>query len=560
MPAQAPPDRQAPQEGPEAPRRSTLRRALSLAPYLLALLPAIILAIALALFLPEHASMTSPLESNPELEPGTALPGRPAPSFTLTDQFGQRVSLASFRGKAVVLAFNDSQCLGVCPLTTAEMALAKQMLGGAASQVQLLGVDANPTATSVADVRAYSALHGLMSKWYFLTGSLAQLKAVWHAYGIEARVVHGLVDHTPAVYVISPSGSLVKVYMTPMAYAGRDQQAQILARELASLLPGHPRVHASLSYQRITPYSSHQEITLARLGGGSVRLGADGAPHLLVFFASWDREVEDLGAHLSGLEAYRRAAAAEGLPQLVGVDVAPVEPSAQALPDFLRTLPAPLRYPIAIDASGRLADLYTLEEEPWFVLTSATGKVLWYYDAAASGWPSESTLLAQVRASLAKVSPVQASAARALAGSPAPLAGLHAQGAQILPGGERALAARIAALRGYPIVVNAWASWCSPCRREAPLLQSAALHFGRQVAFLGADTEDPLGSARSFLAEHPFSYPSYQTSEADLNSLAPVTGLPDTIFISPTGKVVGLHIGEYASLAALYGEVQAHLR
>lgn len=557
MSAQAPPHSQAP---PGGARPSRLRWALSHAAYLLALLPAVILAIALALIFPGgHARPGNPLESNPELEPGTTLPGRPAPDFTLTDQLGGRVSLASFRGKAVVLAFNDSQCLGVCPLTTAEMALAKRMLGSAGSEVQLLGVDANPTATSLADVRAYSALHGLTRKWYFLTGSLPALRHVWHEYGIEARVIHGLVDHTPAVYVISPAGDLVKVYMTPMAYAGRDQQAQILARELSALLPGHPPVHSSLSYQRPTPYSTHQQIALPKLSGGSVALGATGAPHLLVFFATWDREVEDLSAHLEGLSAYARSAAAEGLPQLVAVDVAPVEPSPSALPQLVRSLSSPLDYPVAIDGSGRLADLYELEEEPWLVLTSASGKVLWYYDAAASGWPSESTLVEQVRAALAKVAGGTPSAARALAGSPAPLAALHAQGGQILPGGQRALAARIGALRGYPIVLNAWASWCAPCQRELPLLQSASLRLGRRVAFLGADTEDPLGSARSFLSSHPLSYPSYQTSEASLNGLAPVTGLPDTIFISPAGKVVGLHIGEYASLGSLLGEVQAHL-
>src|SRR5579875_1351571 len=560
MSAQAPPHQQAPQGANGGRWQARLRWALTHSPYLLALAPAIALAIALSLLLPERPTgAISPLEANPELEPGTALPGRPAPGFTLTDQFGRRVSLASFRGKAVVLAFNDPQCLGVCPLTTAEMALAKRMLGSAGSEVQLLGVDANPTATSVADVRSYSAVHGLMRQWYFLTAQLPALRHVWHQYGIEARVIHGQIDHTPAVYIISPAGDLVKVYMTPTAFAGRDQQAQILARELSSLLPGHPQVRSSLSYRRPAPYSAHQAITLPTLAGGRLRLGATGAPHLLLFFATWDREVEDLAARLDSLNTYATGAADAGLPELVAVDLAPVEPSASALPALVRTLPAALAYPVAIDQSGRLADLYQLEEEPWLVLTSASGKVLWYYDVAASGWPSESALIAQIRAALSKASPDQQSAARALAGSPAPLAALHAEGGEILPGGQRALSARIAALRGHPIVVNAWASWCTPCQQEAPLLESASLRFGAQVAFLGADTEDPLGSARSFLAGHRLSYPSYQTTQAGLNSLAPVTGLPDTIFISPQGKVVGLHIGEYASLGVLDAEVQAHL-
>ncbi|HWD63926.1 MAG TPA: redoxin domain-containing protein, partial [Solirubrobacteraceae bacterium] len=55
--------------------------------------------------------------SNQYLDSGTALSG-PAPGFTLTDQFGHRVSLSSYRGRVVILAFNDSECTTICPLTT----------------------------------------------------------------------------------------------------------------------------------------------------------------------------------------------------------------------------------------------------------------------------------------------------------------------------------------------------------------------------------------------------------------------------------------------------------
>ena len=114
---------------------------------------------------------------NPALDPGTPLSGA-APDFTLSDQFGQPVSLRSFRGKVVLLAFNDSECTTICPLTTQAMLDAKAMLGRAGSRVQLLGIDANPAAISLEDVMSYSQLHGMVRAWHFLTGSLPQLKRV----------------------------------------------------------------------------------------------------------------------------------------------------------------------------------------------------------------------------------------------------------------------------------------------------------------------------------------------------------------------------------------------
>ncbi|MHB1570391.1 MAG: redoxin domain-containing protein [Solirubrobacteraceae bacterium] len=500
----------------------------------------------------------SGLESNPSLDPGTPVHG-PAPGFTLTDQFGRRVSLRSYRGKVVILAFVDSRCTNVCPLTTTAILDAGRLLRAAGSEVQLLGIDANPAAARVTDVRAYSRAHQMTNEWHFLTGPLPQLERVWRAYGIEARVVHGQIEHTPAVYVIDREGRLSRLYMTQTSYASVDQLGQLLARSASSLLPGHPRVPSTGSYAEIPAIDPGTPVTLPRAGGGAVRLGPGGSPHLLLFFDTWDSGMTNLGAQLDALNRYQSAATGGRLPPLIAVDEGSVEPSSRALPRFLHGLRGPLAYPVAIDPSGRVADGYRVQDEPWFELISASGQFLWYHDVSTAGWPGRARLVQRVRAALAKAPKAYplGAAGGALAGSPAALASLHAQAGQLL-GSASALATRIRALRGYPIVLNAWASWCTPCQQEFPLFASASKRYGTRVAFLGANTNDSPGDARSFLHQHPVGYPSYPATTSSLSSLAVIEGLPTTVFINRAGKVISVHTGQYSSQTALDGDIERY--
>ena len=505
-------------------------------------------------------SQTDALAANPYLDPGTPVSGR-ASDFTLSDQFGQPVSLHSFRGKVVILAFNDSECTTVCPLTTTAMMDAKAMLGRAGSQVQLLGVDANPAAISLEDVWSYSELHGMLHSWRFLTGSLGQLKQVWKDYGIEAAIEAGEVTHTPALFVIGPQGRLSRLYMTQMSYTAVPQLGQLLAQSASALLPGRPKVHADLSYSRIQPTPASERVTVPREGGGTVKLGPGGPPRLFLFFASWDQETSGLAGELDSLNRYQAIAARTGLPELTAVDEVSVEPSLKTPTDFLARLPRPLSYPVALDQSGKLADGYEVQGLPWFVLTSSTGQLLYYREVSSAGWPSTGVLVGYVKAALARVSTPTGTAAvsQALVGSPPLLGSLHGQANQVL-GNESALADRIRALRGYPIVINAWASWCGPCRTEFALFASAAARYGRRVAFLGADTDDSPSDARTFLANHPVSYPSYQTSTSNMTNIVPqgVGDLPTTIFISPAGKLAYVHIGQYDSQGILDQDISTY--
>jgi cytochrome c biogenesis protein CcmG/thiol:disulfide interchange protein DsbE len=143
----------------------------------------------------------------------------------------------------------------------------------------------------------------------------------------------------------------------------------------------------------------------------------------------------------------------------------------------------------------------------------------------------------------------------ALAGSPTTLASIHRQAGELL-GSSSALEARLRSLRGYPVVINAWASWCPPCRSEFPLFGAAAARYGGKVAFLGVDTNDSASSARAFLSAHPISYPSYHSSMSGLSWLAGIESMPTTVFVDRTGHVVEVHLGQYQTETTLVYDVQ----
>ena len=155
--------------------------------------------------------------------------------------------------------------------------------------------------------------------------------------------------------------------------------------------------------------------------------------------------------------------------------------------------------------------------------------------------------------------PSPAEIKRALAGSPAPLANLHNQAGSLLGGGMSAFKARLGALRGRPVIVNEWASWCLPCRNEFPLFAQASAHYGKRVAFLGVNVTDSSGNAESFLRGHPLSYPSYTDSNGAIAaSFANAAALPITIYFSPDGKKTYTHIGVYTAQEALNSDIERY--
>jgi cytochrome c biogenesis protein CcmG/thiol:disulfide interchange protein DsbE len=147
-----------------------------------------------------------------------------------------------------------------------------------------------------------------------------------------------------------------------------------------------------------------------------------------------------------------------------------------------------------------------------------------------------------------------------LEGAPAPLAALHAQHGQLLDGGTQALQARLKALRGHPVVVNKWGSWCYPCRQEFPVFQHASTDLGKRIAFVGVDTVDNAGEARRFLGEFPLPYPSYRDPHGDVSQAIGIPGgAPITLFLDARGKTAFIHQGKYKSLDALKADIDRYL-
>ncbi|MDQ2631357.1 MAG: TlpA family protein disulfide reductase [Actinomycetota bacterium] len=147
---------------------------------------------------------------------------------------------------------------------------------------------------------------------------------------------------------------------------------------------------------------------------------------------------------------------------------------------------------------------------------------------------------------------------KALAGAPAALAALYEQGNELLPGGIEAYEKRIADLSGYPVVVNVWASWCGPCREEFPFLQELSARYGKEVAFLGLNSEDAEDAAATFLREEPVPYPSYSDPDKEIFDSLGGRGFPDTAFYDRSGELVYLKQGPYTDSSELEADLRRY--
>ncbi len=323
------------------------------------------------------ASTSSPVSAGVEATLGLdwlPAPGsQPAP-FALTDQRGRRVSLASLRGRAVVLTFNDNHGQELSPLYAADVRAAVADLGPLARRVAFVGVDVNPFHPAVASDVAFDRAEGLagVKQWYFLTGTLPSLEAVWRAYGEQPTIgPHHVVEHDSSIRFIGPHGVLRAVGAYGPSSADTGRWGYDLATVAEALLGAHTPLAARTA---LTPPASRPTAAAGfslpnAVPVGPRRLtlaGLAGHPVVLNFFASWCSACR---AEATGVEAAARRYA--GKVDFVGVDVNDTRAS-------LRRYVAGhhLSYPVGFDARGSAAAAYGVTGLPTTVFISATGSVV----------------------------------------------------------------------------------------------------------------------------------------------------------------------------------------
>ena len=178
------------------------------------------------------------------------VPGVRAPGFTLTDQRGHTMPLASLRGKVVVLEFMDPHCTDICPIVSQEFVDAYHELGAVSSKVVFAAINVNQYHASVRDMAAYSTQHQMSTipSWHFFTGPLPALKTAWRDYNIQVEAPNPNADivHTSAVYFIDARGA-ERYLATPMVEHTANGTAYLPPAQIAAWAGGIARLAGDLA-------------------------------------------------------------------------------------------------------------------------------------------------------------------------------------------------------------------------------------------------------------------------------------------------------------------------
>ncbi len=311
--------------------------------------------------------------------------GRAAPVFHLGDQNGQPLSLSQFRGRSVVLSFNDDQCTDVCTLLAEDVVRANQYLGPAGrSHVAFVSVNVNPFYPEVSAVRHWSDSNGLggQANWFFGTGPVPTLRSIWKQYGVYVGTDASTrtVTHSTLVEFIDPSGRIRATGDFGQNAVDVSAYSHGLAQAAMDLLPASERTPVSgpqappgggtgAGLGQEAPAFSLPTLAGPRIGaaaGTTMDLRSlRGRPVVLNFWASTCTDCR------SELAAFAAVAASDPKVAFLGIDVA--DPSPSSAGALARA--AGIHYPVLSDSGGRVASAYQVSGLPTTIYIDASGTV-----------------------------------------------------------------------------------------------------------------------------------------------------------------------------------------
>jgi len=208
--------------------RRSLRMNWRLASRLSVITFAILTIIVVTVIQQQQSATTGNGSTLPSGLQGLDLGKQAAPNFQLTDQSGQQISLAQFKGKPVVLTFLYTHCPDVCPLTAERLHSTLLKMGSDAKKVGILAVSTDPMRDDQAAALKFTHEHNMQDYWHFLIGTQAQLSSVRSNYGVYAQQQQMIVNHSFAIFVIDKQGN-------ERAFIGQDFSPDQLASYLETL-------------------------------------------------------------------------------------------------------------------------------------------------------------------------------------------------------------------------------------------------------------------------------------------------------------------------------------
>jgi protein SCO1 len=162
-----------------------------------------------------------------------ASPAAPEPPLRLRNYKGERVNIAQYKGKAVLITFLYTHCPDQCPLIAANLGVALNEMGAAkASKVQVIAVSVDPRGDTPASIAKFLEVHGAMGRMQYLVGSKPELARAWKAWGVGSEGDASnpeLINHSGLVYGVSAKGKVTTLYAANFTPAEIVHDAPLLA-------------------------------------------------------------------------------------------------------------------------------------------------------------------------------------------------------------------------------------------------------------------------------------------------------------------------------------------